>query len=65
MLSDYSQMFFPEDVDKVQAVFDEVLRDQSLSPDSPDAALIAARLIELYKDGVRDAASLRARTLNR
>jgi len=54
-------MLLPGDLEKLQAVFDEVLREYRLPADCEDAQFLASRLIQLYQGGVRDPASLRAK----
>jgi len=60
MLSACSRMLLPGDLEKLQAVFDEVLREYRLPADCEDAQFLASRLIQLYQD-VCDPASLRAK----
>ena len=65
MLNDYSRLILPKELDELQAVFDDVLRQRELPQNCDEAELLAARLIELYQGGVRDVASLRAKLLDR
>lgn len=65
MLNDYSRLILPDDLDELQAVFDDVLRQRQLPQNCQDAELLAAQLIRLYQAGVRDVASLRAKLLDR
>jgi hypothetical protein len=47
-------------LDEVRAVLDRILRERLLLPASPEAERMGARLIELYRGGIRNAASLHA-----
>jgi len=64
MFNVHSRVILPNDLDELQAVFDEVLRPRHLPQNRQDAELLAVRLTDLYQGGVRDAASLRAKLLN-
>ena len=64
MFNVHSRVILPNDLDELQAVFDEVLRQRHLPQNRQDAELLAVRLTDLYQGGVRDAASLRAKLLN-
>ncbi|WP_077962300.1 hypothetical protein [Ensifer adhaerens] len=50
----------PGELTKIEDVFTEALRDRELSRQSPEASALAARLIELYQNGVQDVMALRA-----
>ncbi|THK37840.1 hypothetical protein EHS39_12385 [Ensifer sp. MPMI2T] len=48
----------PEELNDLQAVLEDVLRELKLFRESEEAEAVARRLIQLYESGVRDAASL-------
>ncbi|MDX0512898.1 hypothetical protein GOE04_31730 [Sinorhizobium medicae] len=49
----------PSDIESLQRVFDEEIKARRITHDCPEAAILAARLIELHQRGVRNKASLR------
>lgn len=52
----------PQDLDVLQACFDEVRRERGLIKDDV-AATIAAQMIELYQTGIRDPRELSQRVM--
>ncbi|CAN7567271.1 hypothetical protein IB277_00850 [Ensifer sp. ENS07] len=50
----------PGELTKIDDVFKETLRERELSRQSAEATALAARLIELYQNGVQDVVALRA-----
>ncbi|MBP2238810.1 hypothetical protein J2Z31_005351 [Sinorhizobium kostiense] len=48
----------PEELNDLQAVLEDVLRELKLSRESDEAESVAKRLIKLFESGVRDAALL-------
>jgi hypothetical protein len=54
-----SEYISPEDLDMLCMVFNEVVEECHTSRNSDDAEDIAARLIAIYRSGVRDPAMLR------
>ncbi|AGA10115.1 hypothetical protein [Sinorhizobium meliloti] len=49
----------PSDIKSLQSLFDEEIKARRMTYDCPEAAVLAARLIELYQRGVRNNDSLR------
>lgn len=50
----------PGEFTKIDDVFKDAIRERNLSCQSSEAAALAARLIELYQNGVQDMVALRA-----
>ncbi|WP_034885431.1 hypothetical protein [Ensifer aridi] len=50
----------PEELNDLQAVLEDVLRELKLSRESDEAEAVAKRLIQLFESGMRDAALLHA-----
>ncbi|BCG86550.1 hypothetical protein MesoLj113c_26600 [Mesorhizobium sp. 113-3-9] len=50
----------PEDVDMCKRVFDHACRDLGLDPSSIDNQILAARILALFRSGVREERSLLA-----
>jgi hypothetical protein len=48
----------PEDLNFCKAAFDQICAAQGVDPHSDDAGEIAALIIELYRQGVRDSRQL-------
>ncbi|WP_248446370.1 hypothetical protein [Sinorhizobium meliloti] len=49
----------PSDIELLQSLFDEEIKARRMTYDCPEAADLAARLIELYQRGVRSKARIR------
>ncbi|KQV39989.1 MULTISPECIES: hypothetical protein [unclassified Rhizobium] len=49
----------PADLEICQGVFDVICEEQGISRDVGEAAILAALIIELYRQGVRDVQALR------
>ena len=50
----------PGEFIKIDDVFNDAIRERNLPRRSPEAIALAARLIELYQNGVDDVTALRA-----
>lgn len=53
------ELILPDEFDKIESVFHELLQELNLSAASEQADTLAARLISLYQSGIRDAAALK------
>jgi hypothetical protein len=54
-------MLEPQDLEFLQACFDEVRREHGLSDRTRVATDVAAQMIELYQNGIRDPSELTRR----
>ncbi|MFQ6162812.1 hypothetical protein [Sinorhizobium meliloti] len=51
----------PSDIELLQSLFDEEIKARRMTYDCPQAADLAARLVELYQRGIRSKDGLRDR----
>ncbi|WP_245317904.1 hypothetical protein [Ensifer sp. 1H6] len=49
----------PDDFEKIEAVFRELVRERHLALDSEEADMLAARLISLFQSGIHDHEALK------
>lgn len=54
------QAIHPHDMQEIELIFDDILRDRGLSRRCDAAEWIARRLVAIYQSGIRDCGSLRA-----
>ena len=57
---DVDGVFEPEELARMQRLFDQICFDHGLAQDSPDCESLAHWLMSIYKSGVRDEALLKA-----
>ncbi|MEI3855527.1 MULTISPECIES: hypothetical protein [Ensifer] len=54
------QAIHPHDMQEIERIFDDILRDRGLTRRCEAAERIAKRLVAIYQSGVRDCSALKA-----
>ena len=58
-LGSRTEMITPDDFEKIDGVFREMVQERNLAFDSEEAIALAARLISLFQSGIHDQAALK------
>lgn len=53
------EMILPDELDKIESIFHELLQELHLSAESEQAVTLAARLISVYRSGIQDTQALK------